>query len=987
MAFPVPDHLPKRSIAVDISSQILYKIDEATRDTLNASLASGWIRELDESIEATKYRVHERIQSEVPKFRQQLETSRSVHTRYGTLTSRVDELKDALSNPENGILTNLICSLTTHSRLAQDAMDTAAIFEAFSSLLLCKNAYVSLASLAQAGHLPEAVKATANVENLLQEMPCFLAQTPVADDLKNKFTATRTRVQDQLGDAYSRSIMVSPTAILIRPFVQVRGSQTTLQLKELLCSVAPSSLAHHLTILRRDLLAFFVDHVLKQPYSIDAQSSSPDESKLSLIPAPPNEDAGKRLQNLSSVLAFLADHLFSNLPTQEATQFTRSIAKPVATSVLTNLLMPTLPSSFGLLPSFLVLLKQAVKFEEKDIGRLLDSAINEGSIKAWSDGISGHYERRRRIEILESTRKEIIAPEGQSETFQAFTEGSPETSLPSVVPVQEDEDVHSGEAWGLDEPPSAALLEGSPNGRSFDDNVFTTDTSEGDAAIAAESWDLDEPSTPTTPNIPEADSWGLDEDIDSIPDPEPEVLGEQQAPNTNSNMQSESDDAWGWNDEPVHAPADDGAENDNWDDPWADSIDGGPSAPAPAPASPLLSPASVVSLKAATRLEKKFASKSKKQLNGHSASSSLSSPSVSEPAGPSFSLSTPSPPPQASTEDHQATIRGRRQSTLKRPAAVLTTIAPKEHYLVPKRTKRVIKIVEKVIDESKLFYASNLFPESKDMVPAPGSILSQSASSILDLYQVLYPTKHTKELEDPVRGLLFSNSCLYMSGAIHRIEDTLYGHSALKDRLSECRRHLQVLSDSWYSNTIERQQLAIDKILADGAEGFAYTGDQDRYDDCEAAVNSVLQHIKKLANRLKGILTKTKYYNAIGSVANAALSRVLQDVLALPDIPEVESHRLSELCRILNSLEGLFSEDPDQPSFVAAYVPNWFKFSYLSELLEASLADITYLFEQGALVDFQVGELVNLVRALFADTQLRINTINKILAGHPTPSH
>lgn len=52
-------------------------------------------------------------------------------------------------------------------------------------------------------------------------------------------------------------------------------------------------------------------------------------------------------------------------------------------------------------------------------------------------------------------------------------------------------------------------------------------------------------------------------------------------------------------------------------------------------------------------------------------------------------------------------------------------------------------------------------------------------------------------------------------------------------------------------------------------------------------------------------------------------------------------------------------------------------------LQEASLADITYLFEQGALVDFKVDELVNLVRALFADTALRTNTINKILGGHP----
>ena len=66
----------------------------------------------------------------------------------------------------------------------------------------------------------------------------------------------------------------------------------------------------------------------------------------------------------------------------------------------------------------------------------------------------------------------------------------------------------------------------------------------------------------------------------------------------------------------------------------------------------------------------------------------------------------------------------------------------------------------------------------------------------------------------------------------------------------------------------------------------------------------------------QGILPKAKYYTAIGSIANAALSRMLHDILALPDIPEVESHRLSELCHILNALEGLFSEESEVRFFV-----------------------------------------------------------------------
>ena len=69
-----------------------------------------------------------------------------------------------------------------------------------------------------------------------------------------------------------------------------------------------------------------------------------------------------------------------------------------------------------------------------------------------------------------------------------------------------------------------------------------------------------------------------------------------------------------------------------------------------------------------------------------------------------------------------------------------------------------------------------------------------------------------------------------------------------------------------------------------------------------------------------------------------------------------------------------------------AYVPSWLKFSYLSEVLEASMADITYLFEEGALVDFEIDELVKLVTALFSDTPLRAETIQKIQSGHTVGS-
>ena len=57
MAFPVPDHLPRRAVPQDISSQVLSKLDEATNKSLNADLAASWVHELDDTIHATKVRL------------------------------------------------------------------------------------------------------------------------------------------------------------------------------------------------------------------------------------------------------------------------------------------------------------------------------------------------------------------------------------------------------------------------------------------------------------------------------------------------------------------------------------------------------------------------------------------------------------------------------------------------------------------------------------------------------------------------------------------------------------------------------------------------------------------------------------------------------------------------------------------------------------------------------------------------------------------
>jgi hypothetical protein len=115
----------------------------------------------------------------------------------------------------------------------------------------------------------------------------------------------------------------------------------------------------------------------------------------------------------------------------------------------------------------------------------------------------------------------------------------------------------------------------------------------------------------------------------------------------------------------------------------------------------------------------------------------------------------------------------------------------------------------------------------------------------------------------------------------------------------------------------EGQKRSVHRILEAGAQGFTYTGEQDRYDECESAINEVLQNIRSLSRQWKSVIAKSKYYTALGYVTNAAIEKILSDILALPDITEVESKRLAELCRIVNALEGMFVDDPMQVCNIA----------------------------------------------------------------------
>ncbi|KAI9440570.1 hypothetical protein H4582DRAFT_1937820 [Lactarius indigo] len=849
MAFPIPSHLPRNAAPQDASSQILSKISSASAKSLNAEAAASWVAELDQAIldhvlTLPQAKIHERINADLPLFGQQFASSEAVQERFAALRANVDELNDAVSHSEVVktyschiatwvIIPTVVHALSTHASTTLEAMER---------LLRCREEFDYLVSLANEGKLTEAVA----------------------------FRAARDRIEEQLTDAYSRSVVLSPHELTIRPTVQVRNSDTVLELTAILSSCSTSSLSEHLAVLRRDIDAYYI-HL------------------------------STRLENLMSLLDFLDAHLFAVLPSPHATNFKKTLCKPF--------LVSHLPFSLSVMPQYLHLLKLAETLEEKYTIGMLGQDPRHREVKSWTDSVSSHYERKRRAQILEGARQMILR-EGDRAQIRV------EVDLPNAPP-----------------PPSSARA------------------TQGSGSSSEGAWDVSDDAWGLEGEEKEEDAWGFDDA------PAERNLAEPEAPpvpppskDTTAKPAPPTDDsAWGWDDnddnlDEAASPraSSSGNSADLDDDPWGES-------PKSSPERPTL----ISTHKPASRLEK-LANKAKAKAT---LPQSTGSPVVAARH-----------PPPALAKSNEPAMIGVAAFKGKEPLRSARQI---ETYTVSKRTQELADMVDNILQEGAEFASTTIFGFGASTTQSRGSVILQTGPAVFDLFRALYTAKFDQQPSE-LKTMVFANDCVYARGRVLRAAEQC--PNGVKDGLLETADSLDSLGRKWFKRSVEMQQDLVESHLK-RAEGFIGTADQERFDECEEACAKVAKH-------WVGVLSKTKYFDALGSLVNFSLMRILGDILALPDITEVESHRLSELCRILHALEGLFIEDPEQPSFVVACVPAWLKFSYLSELLEASLPDISYLFDEGALVDYETEELVKLVRALFADSPRRANMVNKLVAGH-----
>ena len=286
---------------------------------------------------------------------------------------------------------------------------------------------------------------------------------------------------------------------------------------------------------------------------------------------------------------------------------------------------------------------------------------------------------------------------------------------------------------------------------------------------------------------------------------------------------------------------------------------------------------------------------------------------------------------------------------------------------------------------------SPVAPASFGLVQLPGLILS--------LYRATAANFYTRSISG---NMFLYNDSLYISEQLRKYSQDHLPRPTSRNPNSVPTFHLEpdilaltLFGKRAYGKEMESQRQILSDLL-DGAQGFANCTEHPFAQECDLAISSAVDRLRNLHAQWKPVLSHSALLQSLGSLLSTVINKIIVDVEDMPDISEPESQRLAAFCNRIATLEDLFlaesnasgpavaaaaTENPIIP-LTAVYAPNWLKFQYLANILESSLVDIKYLWTEGELsLEYGVEELIDLIEALFADSEHRRRAIGEIRRG------
>ena len=307
----------------------------------------------------------------------------------------------------------------------------------------------------------------------------------------------------------------------------------------------------------------------------------------------------------------------------------------------------------------------------------------------------------------------------------------------------------------------------------------------------------------------------------------------------------------------------------------------------------------------------------------------------------------------------------------------------KESYTITDIPDYILDIISKDVQEAT-DVKDPKYSALKSVAPTSG--LLALPTFVLAMFRATAPSSYTSSLSNGNMHLY--NDCLYIAKKLRDASST----PELAKIYSDC-DSLDKFGKSAYGREMDVQRTILADLL-DGAQGFTSCTQFPYSKQCEDAVSSVVDRIRQVCKEWSSILSHSALLQSIGSLLSKVIDKMIRDVEDMEDITEPESQRLASFCTQISDLGGLFIPAEQPPGeaeaipLTAVYVSNWLRFQYMANILESSLVDIKYLWTEGELsLELPVEEVIDLIRALFAESPNRRNAIADIRRSRSRQSH
>ncbi|KAJ1920488.1 ribosome biogenesis protein ytm1 [Mycoemilia scoparia] len=291
--------------------------------------------------------------------------------------------------------------------------------------------------------------------------------------------------------------------------------------------------------------------------------------------------------------------------------------------------------------------------------------------------------------------------------------------------------------------------------------------------------------------------------------------------------------------------------------------------------------------------------------------------------------------------------------------------------------------------------AYSLAVESLEFAGKPSYQLLLSAHSLFDLFRVLRNAYHGDIFKQtPGLSIMFYNDCIYLSHHLQTIcnifqtdpktqsdktsietgmhtpqdpqPDTMStsidSYTQISGDMLNSAKKLQDLADDTIKLLSDRESRKIIRLLPAA---------NDTAPDPNQSINAPIEEIRNLARLIQPVTT---LHSEILNERCRRFEKLIDTILEPPKSTHKDKDDASPI-RPPTSEDGPEPIDFDDDELLAFYVPSWFKFQQLTDILLMSMSEIMARYRSGLLNDFSPDHLQGLLEALFVESGTRTNNI------------